>query len=99
MDAPGVALALTGLVKTYPGVTALASVSLDVVPGEVHALLGENGAGKSTLLGIAAGSIVPDAGAVEIGGRALDPPSPGLAQALGLAVVYQHTTVLDDLSV
>ena len=50
-------------------------------------------------MGVAAGSIVPDAGTVEIGGRPLEPPSPTLAQALGLAVVYQHTTVLDDLSV
>jgi ribose transport system ATP-binding protein len=99
MDARGAALRITEVVKTYPGVTALAGVSLEVLPGEVHALLGENGAGKSTLLGIAAGSIVPDSGAVEIGGRPLDPPSPTLAQALGLAVVYQHTTVLDDLSV
>ena len=99
MDVPGAALRITEVVKTYPGVTALAGVSLEVLPGEVHALLGENGAGKSTLIGIAAGSIASDAGTVEIGGRPLEPPSPTLAQALGLAVVYQHTTVLDDLSV
>jgi ribose transport system ATP-binding protein len=99
MEALGAALLVTGIVKTYPGVTALAGVSLEVMPGEVHALLGENGAGKSTLLGVAAGSIVPDSGSVEIGGRPLDPPSPSLARSLGLAVVYQHHTVLEDLSV
>jgi ribose transport system ATP-binding protein len=92
-------LRLTNVVKTYPGVTALKTVSFDVQAGEVHALVGENGAGKSTLMGVAAGSIVPDSGTVEIDGRPLLKPSPAAAQMLGLAVVYQHSTVLDDLSV
>jgi ribose transport system ATP-binding protein len=61
--------------------------------------VGENGAGKSTLIGVAAGAIVPDSGSVEIGGQRLDPPTPSTAQALGLAVVYQHTLVIEDLTV
>ncbi|MFB9315578.1 ATP-binding cassette domain-containing protein [Nocardioides plantarum] len=92
-------LRLDRITKTYPGVVALRDVSLTVRSGEVHALVGENGAGKSTLMGVAAGVVSPDTGSVEIGGRPLERPSAGAAQALGLAVVYQHATVLDDLSV
>lgn len=98
-DETRTALRLVEVVKTYPGVRALRGVSLDVTPGEVHALVGENGAGKSTLLGVAAGSIVPDAGSVEIDGRPLSEPTPSAARALGLAVVYQHPVVLEDLTV
>jgi ribose transport system ATP-binding protein len=92
-------LRLSDVVKTYPGVVALKGVSLEVLPGEIHALLGENGAGKSTLIAVAAGSTVPDAGTVEIGGRRLLEHTPAAAQALGLAVVYQHPSVLEDLTV
>lgn len=94
-----VALRLTEIVKTYPGVVALGGVSLEVRAGEVHALVGENGAGKSTLMGIAAGATIPDQGTVEIMGTRLRHASPTEAQTLGLAVVYQHPTVLDDLTV
>src|SRR5471030_3028733 len=94
-----VVLRLADVVKTYPGVTALKGVSFEVLEGEVHALVGENGAGKSTLMSVAAGSTLPDSGRVEIGGSVLDPPSPAVAQALGLAVVYQHLSVLEDLTV
>jgi ribose transport system ATP-binding protein len=93
------ALRLDHIVKTFPGVVALRDVSFAVLPGEVHALVGENGAGKSTLMAVAAGVVAPDSGTVEIGGHRLTRPSPAAAQQLGLAVVYQHATVLDDLSV
>ena len=92
-------LRLTDVVKTFPGVVALGGVSLEVVEGEVHALLGENGAGKSTLMAVAAGALTPNSGSIEIGGQKLDEPTPARAQALGLSVVYQHTSVLDDLTV
>jgi len=92
-------LRLDHIVKSFPGVLALKDVSFTVEPGEVHALVGENGAGKSTLMAVAAGVIAPDSGTVEIGGHRLTRPSPAAAQQLGLAVVYQHATVLDDLSV
>ncbi len=92
-------LRLTDVVKAYPGVIALKHVSLEVVESEVHALLGENGAGKSTLMAVAAGAIAHDRGAVEIGGAPLTIASPSLAQALGISVVYQHTSVLGDLTV
>jgi len=65
----------------------------------VHALLGENGAGKSTLMAVAAGSLQPDEGTVEIAGETLDTASPSAAQALGLGVVYQHPALAEDLTV
>jgi ribose transport system ATP-binding protein len=92
-------LRLDHIVKSYPGVLALRDVSFLVWPGEVHALVGENGAGKSTLMAVAAGVVAADSGMVEIGGHRLTRASPAAAQELGLAVVYQHATVLDDLSV
>lgn len=92
-------LRLDKIFKTYPGVTALSDVSFTVRAGEVHALVGENGAGKSTLMGVAAGVVQPDSGRVEIAGTSLVKPSPSAAQMAGLAVVYQHSTVLDDLTV
>jgi ribose transport system ATP-binding protein len=61
--------------------------------------LGENGAGKSTLMASAAGAMAPDSGSVEIGGVALSAAQPGLAQSLGISVVYQHRSVLDELTV
>jgi ribose transport system ATP-binding protein len=99
MSEPRVVLRLADVVKTFPGVTALRGVSFDVRAGEVHALVGENGAGKSTLMAVAAGSTLPDSGRVEIGGTVMDDPSPARAQQLGLAVVYQHLSVLEDLTV
>src|ERR1700741_3208922 len=92
-------LSLSEVVKTFPGVVALGRVSLNVVEGEVHALVGENGAGKSTLMAVAAGALSWDSGSIEIGGQPLTEPSPALAQSLGISVVYQHTSVLDDLTV
>jgi ribose transport system ATP-binding protein len=92
-------LSLSNVVKTFPGVVALDGVSLDVVEGEVHALVGENGAGKSTLMAVAAGALSWNSGTIEIGGQPLNEPSPAVAQSLGISVVYQHTSVLDDLTV
>jgi ribose transport system ATP-binding protein len=94
-----VVLRLTDVVKTYPGVTALRGVSLEVLAGEVHAVVGENGAGKSTLMAVAAGATIPDSGEVVIGGQVMIDATPTAAQMLGLAVVYQHPSVLDDLTV
>ncbi len=92
-------LRLAGVVKRYPGVTALRDVDFEVAPGEVHAIVGENGAGKSTLMGVACGVVAPDHGHVEIAGEPLRRADPALAQRLGVAVVYQHASVLDDLTV
>ena len=96
---PSTTLRLTHITKSFPGVDALRDVTLEVLEGEVHAFLGENGAGKSTLMAVAAGAIEPDSGTVEIIGHRLEQASPASAQSLGLSVVYQHPSVLDDLSV
>lgn len=93
------ALRLHGVSKSYAGNPAVTDVHLEVLPAEVHALVGENGAGKSTLMGIAAGSLAADTGTVEIAGQELTSASPALAHELGLAVVYQHPAILDDLTV
>ncbi|GII97082.1 ATP-binding cassette domain-containing protein [Sinosporangium siamense] len=95
----GPVLRLTGVTKRYPGVVALRSAELEVLPGEVHAIVGENGAGKSTLMAIAAGSLLADTGTVEICHQVMRHPSPSAAQELGLAVVYQQPALLPDLTV
>ncbi len=90
---------LSGITKRFGGVTALSDVSVDIYPGEVHAILGENGAGKSTLMNIIAGVFRPTEGTVEFDGVTVNQISPEKAAALGVSVSYQHPAVLDDLSV
>lgn len=92
-------LKLSGISKAYPGVRALDQMSLECRAGEIHAVLGENGSGKSTLLGIAAGSIAPDEGSVEIMGRPLTSADPLMARELGLATVYQDDSLVRELTV
>ena len=86
-------MVLAGISKHYDGVAALTDVSLDIRPGEVHALLGENGAGKSTLMGIASGTTLPDAGTITVRGRLVERLSPREATELGIAIVHQHPAV------
>lgn len=93
------AMTLSGISKTYGAVAALDGVSLEVLPGEVHALLGENGAGKSTLMRVASGATRPDAGTITVDGEAIDHLTPARAGQLGIAIVHQHPAVLPDLTV
>jgi ABC-type sugar transport system ATPase subunit len=88
-----------GLRKTYGHVDALRGVDLEIARGEVVALVGDNGAGKSTLVGCISGAVVPDQGAVEIGGRAIEPGSIDAAADAGIATVYQDLALAPDLSV
>ncbi|MFC7641166.1 ATP-binding cassette domain-containing protein [Streptosporangium lutulentum] len=88
--AANAALALSGIVKQYPGVRALDGVDLTVRPGEIHAVLGENGAGKSTLVGVAAGSVTPDEGRISLLGTSYPAMTPTVAREHGLALVYRH---------
>ena len=97
-DAPPF-LELRGIVKRFPGVTALSGVGLDVRAGEVHALLGENGAGKSTLIKTIAGVHRPDAGEIRIDGRLASIRRPHDAQALGISTIYQEFTLAGDMTV
>ncbi|HRN76177.1 ABC transporter ATP-binding protein [Ottowia sp.] len=92
-------LQLSGITKRYPGVVANDGVSLTVQPGEIHAVLGENGAGKSTLMKIIYGAVKPDAGEVHFDGRPVLIRSPQEARALGIAMVFQHFSLFETLSV
>ncbi len=92
-------LAIEGVTKTFPGVTALDGVSFSVAGGSVHALCGENGAGKSTLLKVLSGAHKPDAGRVLLDGRPFHPATTADALRAGVAVIYQELQLVDDLSV
>lgn len=96
---PQPVLRLTGVTKEFAGVTALSDVSVDIFPGEVHAILGENGAGKSTMMNIISGVFAPTRGTLSFGGEPVSAMTPERAAALGVAISYQHPAVLDDLSV
>jgi general nucleoside transport system ATP-binding protein len=91
-------LSLRGITKRYPGVVANADVSLEVAPGEIHAVLGENGAGKSTLMKVIYGAVRPDQGAMWWDGRPVTVRSPHEARALGIAMVFQHFSLFDTLT-
>ncbi|EGO93640.1 ATP-binding cassette domain-containing protein [Acidiphilium sp. PM] len=90
---------LSGISKSFSGVSALSDVTVEFQAGEVHAVLGENGAGKSTLMNVIAGVLQPDAGVIEIGDRHIPHMSPEVAKSLGISICYQHPSILDDLSV
>ena len=93
------ALALLDIGKRYGTTHALASASLFVRPGTVHALLGENGAGKSTLMRIAYGIEHPDAGTLTVHGSSVRLGSPADAIALGIGMVHQHFTLVPVMTV
>lgn len=92
-------LELQGITKQYPGVLANDCVSLTVQPGEIHAVLGENGAGKSTLMKIIYGAVQPDAGEMRFDGQRVRIHSPQQARQLGVAMVFQHFSLFDSLTV
>ncbi len=92
-------LSLREISKRFGAIAALSDVSFEVLPGEVHALLGENGAGKSTLMAVASGSLAPDAGTIGFDGSVVENLTPVVAQELGIAIVHQHPAVLPDMTV
>jgi ABC-type sugar transport system ATPase subunit len=85
--------------KRFPGVHALDDVSLTVLPGEIHAVVGENRAGKSTLMMILAGAHTPDQGTIHVAGQPVIIESPRAAQDLGISTIYQELSLVDALSV
>jgi len=92
-------LALAHVTKRYPSVVANDDVSLTVQPGETHAVLGENGAGKSTLMKIIYGATKPDEGSILWNGQPVHIRNPQEARALGIAMVFQHFSLFDTLTV
>jgi ribose transport system ATP-binding protein len=89
---------MRGIGKSFPGVRALADVSLDLSAGEVHVLVGENGAGKSTLMKILAGALQADEGEIVIDGAPVAIHSPQEAQRLGIGMIYQEFTLVPQLT-
>jgi rhamnose transport system ATP-binding protein len=92
-------LCATGISKHFAGVHALKDVAFELLPGEVHALVGENGAGKSTLIKVITGAVTPDAGTLLVDGQAVAHNSPAVARGLGIAAVYQQPALFPDLTV
>jgi len=90
---------LSGIHKSFGGVHALQGVEFSLMPGEVHALLGENGAGKSTLMRVLGGEYVPDAGTVNVGGAQQQFRSPIDAIDQGIAIIHQEMALATDLTV
>ena len=97
MTAP--AVSLRGISRRFGPVFANRDVSLDLAPGEIHALVGENGAGKTTLMRVLYGLLKPDAGTLALDGRVVHIPSPAHAMRLGLGMVHQHFMLVDTLTV
>ena len=93
------ALRLEGIVKTFPGVRALDGVTFSVLPGEVHALMGENGAGKSTLMKVLGGIYQPDEGQIVVSEEPVVMTSPLEAKAKGIVFIHQELSLADELSV
>ncbi len=85
--------------KRFPGVYALNNVSVQFMPGEVHAIVGENGAGKSTLMKILAGAYTPDAGEIYLLGEKVTFSHPKDAQAKGISIIYQEFNLLPERTV
>ena len=92
-------LSMLDITKHYDAIAALTGVCFDVLPGEVHALLGENGAGKSTLMNVASGTTTPDSGTIVFDGAPVENLTPAVAQEIGIAIVHQHPALLPDLTV
>ncbi|QYJ17165.1 Galactose/methyl galactoside import ATP-binding protein MglA [Rubrobacter xylanophilus DSM 9941] len=92
-------LEMRGITKRFPGVIALDGVNFELLPGEVHVLLGENGAGKSTLIKILSGAYRPDGGEILMDGRPVQIHSAGEARRLGISTIYQEFNLVPQLSV
>jgi len=89
---------MKGIEKRFPGVHALRSVQFNLRAGEVHALMGENGAGKSTLMKIISGIYGRDGGEMFVDGKPVAPDSPRAAQALGIGIIHQELSLMNDLT-
>lgn len=98
-EAAAPTLVMAGISKAFLGVVALDSAALQVMPGEVHAVIGQNGAGKSTLMKILNGVYRRDAGSVLLQGEPVNFHSPQAAQAAGVSTIYQEINLVPYRSV
>ncbi|SHK27616.1 ABC transporter ATP-binding protein [Paramaledivibacter caminithermalis] len=85
--------------KEFPGIVANDNITLQVKPGEIHALLGENGAGKSTLMSVLFGLYKPEAGEIRVRGKRVNITDPNVANALGIGMVHQHFKLVHNFTV
>lgn len=92
-------LELRNISKRYPGVVANDDISLSIMPGKIHAVLGENGAGKSTLMKIIYGAVQADRGEIFCDGQRIEAHKPAVSRALGIEMVYQHFALFESVSV
>ena len=92
-------LQLRGITKRFGSLVANDRIDLDIVPGEIHCLLGENGAGKSTLMNVLYGLLQPDEGTIMIDGVVRTPRSPKEAMAAGIGMVHQHFMLVEVFTV
>ena len=99
MGEPPPVLQMTGIRKIFPGVVALDGVDFRLLPGEIHALMGENGAGKSTLIKVLTGVYGTDGGEIRLNGRSVRFTGPLQAQEAGVSTVYQEVNLCANLSV
>ena len=90
---------MIGITKTFPGVVANDDIDFDLHAGEIHSVLGENGAGKTTLMNILAGMYQPDRGTIVVRGHTVQIRSPQDSLNLGIGMVYQHFTLIPNLTV
>ena len=89
---------MVGIDKSFPGVKALVQARFELLPGEVHALMGENGAGKSTLMKVLSGVYARDAGEVRLDGKPVEITSPRQAQDAGISIIHQELALMRDLT-
>jgi len=89
MESPKPLLKLVNICKQFGGIFVNDHISLDIMAGQVHALLGENGAGKSTLMNIVYGMYQPDAGQILVNGREVQIKSPRVSLENGIGMVHQ----------
>lgn len=94
-----VILKITQVSKAFPGVQALDQVSLNVINGNIHGIVGENGAGKSTLMKILSGVYDKDSGEIIFDGKTIENITPIQSMSMGLSIIYQELNLINQLSV
>src|SRR5579872_2425736 len=92
-------LAANRISKSFGDIPVLFSVDFDVLPGEVHAIIGENGAGKSTLIKILSGFEQPTSGTISYDGKSVTLPPNGEAEAMGIVLIHQEFNLAEHLTV
>ncbi len=98
-ETPAPAIELKGISKAFGPVHANKDISIRVMPGTIHGIIGENGAGKSTLMSILYGFYKADAGEIFISGRKIDIPDSQAAIAAGIGMVFQHFKLVENFTV